>query len=103
MGKLSSLRCHLHFVSAAKESLGNIPREVEKTKLKDDLCGGPVFNLEFQNNYCSGGKLFSFVEAITLKKYIAGEEFAKGIVQDPKRKRTLKNLLIHLKRLITMF
>lgn len=63
-----------------------------KSELKDDLSGGPDFNIEFLNNYCSGGKLFSFVEAITLKKYVAGEDFKNAKVRDPERKNSIKRL-----------
>ncbi|MCX6262383.1 MAG: 6-bladed beta-propeller [Bacteroidia bacterium] len=63
-----------------------------KIKLKDDLSGGPDFDIEFQDNQCSGGKLFSFVEAITLKKYVAGEDFTNVEMSDPKKKNELKKL-----------
>jgi hypothetical protein len=63
-----------------------------KVKIKDDLSGGPDFNIEFLNNYNSGDKLFSFVEAITLKKYIAGEDFKNAKVRDQKMKDDLKKL-----------
>ncbi len=63
-----------------------------ETGLKDDLTGGPDFNIEFLNNYCSGGKLFSFVEAITLKKYVAGEDFKNVHVSDPEKKNEIKKL-----------
>ena len=56
-----------------------------KSELKDDLSGGPDFNIEFLNNYCSGGKLFSFVEAITFKKYVAEEDFRNAQVSDSKK------------------
>jgi len=63
-----------------------------ESKLKDDISGGPDFNLEFINNYYSGGKLFSFVEAITLKKYVASEDFKDAQVSDPKKKNDLEKL-----------
>jgi hypothetical protein len=62
-------------------------------KLEDDLIGGPDFNIGFINKYyCSSGKLFSFVEAITLKKYVASEDFRNAQVSDPKKKKELQNL-----------
>jgi len=67
-----------------------------KTKIKDDLSGGPDFNIEFLNNYCSGGKLFSFVEAIALKKYIEGNDFKNSDVSDSK-KGELKKMADSLK------
>ena len=68
-----------------------------KSRLKDDLSGGPDFNIEFLNHYCSGGRLFSFVEAITLKNYVASEDFKDAMVRDPKRKDELKRLADSLK------
>ncbi len=68
-----------------------------ESKLNDDLSGGPDFNIEFLNNYCSGGKLYSFVEAITLKKYVAGKDFKNAEVSDPKKKNELKNLANSIK------
>lgn len=64
-----------------------------KIALPDDLSGGPDFNIEYINkNYCSGGKLFSFVEAITLKNYVAGEDFKNAPASNPKKKNELKKL-----------
>jgi hypothetical protein len=75
-------------------TIAGIPRNEEKTKLKDDLSGGPDFNIEIDrwDKYCSGGKLFSLVEAITLKKYVASEEFKNAQVIEPQKKNELKNL-----------
>lgn len=64
-----------------------------ESELKDDLSGGPNFNIEFLKYYCSGGKLFSFVEAITLKKYIDSEEYRNAKVRDPNKKEELKKLV----------
>ena len=63
-----------------------------ESELKDDLSGGPDFNIEFLHNFCSGDRLFSFVEAIALKKYVAGEDFKNAQVSDPKKKNELKKL-----------
>jgi hypothetical protein len=69
-----------------------------KISLPDDLSGGPDFNIEYVNkSYCSGGNLFSFVEAITIKKYVAAEEFEKAKVKDPKKKEAMKKLADSLK------
>lgn len=62
------------------------------SKLEDDLSGGPDFNIEFLNNYCSGNKLFSFVDAITLKKYVESDEFTNAKVKYTKKKEELKKL-----------
>lgn len=66
--------------------------EDRKIKLKDDFCGGPDFNIDYLENRCSNDRLFSFVEAITLKKYIDSEDFKNANVRDPKKKSELKSL-----------
>jgi hypothetical protein len=66
--------------------------ESRKSQLMDDLIGGPDFNIDYLNFYCSEGKLFSFVEAITLKKYVGSEDFKNVRVSDPKKKNDLKKL-----------
>jgi len=64
-----------------------------KIELPDDLSGGLDFNIEYVNKYySSGGKLFSFVEAITLKKYVAGENFKNAQASNPNKKNELKKL-----------
>ena len=70
--------------------------ESSNSKLKDDLSGGPDFNIHFNNFYCSGGKLFSMVEALTLKKYVAGEDFKNAKLSESK-KEGLKKLADSLK------
>ena len=67
-----------------------------KMKLKDDLSGGPAFTIEFLSHYCSGGKIFSFVEALTLKKYVASEDFKNAKVSGSK-KGELKKIADSLK------
>ncbi|MCX6262829.1 MAG: 6-bladed beta-propeller [Bacteroidia bacterium] len=76
------------------ETIANIPGEFEKIKFKDDLSGGPDFNqdIRYLNSHFSGGKLFSLVDAIILKNYVASEDFRNARVQDPKNKNELKNL-----------
>lgn len=41
---------------------------------------------------CSGGMLFSFVEALTLKQYVNSEEFRNAKVSYPDKKEELKKL-----------
>ncbi len=74
------------------ETIAGIERQSEKTKLKDDLGGGPDFNVEFMRFYCSGDKLFSFINAMTVKKYVAGENFKDAQVRGPKKKEELIKL-----------
>jgi hypothetical protein len=61
--------------------------------LKDDIAGGPDFDLE----YCREGKIYSWTGARDLKKYIESEDFANAIVQNPKRKDDLRKLANSLK------
>jgi len=81
------------------ETIANSPRDVDKIKLKDDLSGGPDFSqdIRYLNTHCSGGKMFSWVDAITLKNYVAGEDFKNARVSNPKKKNELKNLADSLK------
>jgi len=67
-----------------------------KMKLKDDLSGGLDFNIKFLNQYCSGDKLYSFVEAITLKKYVTSEDF-KNLPVSNSKKGELKKIADSLK------
>jgi hypothetical protein len=69
-----------------------------KISLPDDLSGGPDFNIEYVNkSFCSGGNLFSFVEAITLKRYVESDAFKNAHTSDPKKKKDLKKLADSLK------
>lgn len=81
-------------IGIISETIANIPRETYKIKLNDDLFDGPDFmqNIMDLNTHCSGGKLFSLVEAITLKKHVAGEDFKNARVSDPKKKEKLKKI-----------
>jgi hypothetical protein len=76
------------------ETIFDNPVKIPMNKLKDDLSGGPDFTvrIDWWDRLCSGGKLFSFVDAITLKKYVAGEDFKNAKVMDPKKKEELKKL-----------
>jgi len=68
-----------------------------RIRLKDDLSGGPDLKIGFQDNLCSGGRLFSYIDALTLKKYISGDDFKNAKVSDPKKKEELKKLADSLK------
>jgi len=61
--------------------------------LTDDINGGPVFDLDFY----SENVIYSYVDALTLKTYVASEEFTKAKVSDPKKKEALKKLADSLK------
>lgn len=75
-------------------TIANIPRNEDRVKFKDDLNGGPDFNqdIRFLNSHCSGGKMFSLVDAITLKNYVLSEDFKNAKIRNPKKKIELKNL-----------
>jgi len=67
-------------------------REDRTIKLKDDFSGGPDFNIDYSQNRCSNGRLFSFVDVITLKKYVDSDNFKDVKVMNPKKKSELKKL-----------
>jgi len=66
--------------------------EDRKIKLRDDLGGGPDFTIEYNENRCSNGRLFSYAESLALKKYIDSEVFKEAKVRDPNKKSDLKRL-----------
>lgn len=59
-----------------------------KKSLNDDLYGGPAFDPEF----FSENLVYSSVDALTLKTFVAGDEFKNSKTQDPKKKEQLKKL-----------
>ena len=67
--------------------------ETENGYLKDDIAGGLDFDLE----YCSEGKIYSWTAASDLKKYIESEEFTKAKVLSPTKKDDLRKLANSLK------
>ena len=81
------------------ETIINNPVETYMNILKDDLFGGPDFNIriDFWGRYCSGGKIFSFIEAIKLKKYVASDEFQNSTPKYPEKKKELEKLAASLK------
>lgn len=64
----------------------------QNSALADDLGGGPDFKIDYFNFYCSGDRLFSFVDAHALKKYVASEGFMNAKMKDPKKKEWIKEL-----------
>lgn len=73
-------------------TIANIPRPVDKIKFKDDLKGGPDFTQDVRrlNAHCSAGKMFSMVDAITLKNYVTGEDFKNARITDSKKEQLKK-------------
>jgi hypothetical protein len=61
--------------------------------LKDDISGG--INVEPKLSY--GNKLYSWVEAITLKNFVSSEKFKNSVVKDPEKKKALETLANSLK------
>ena len=61
---------------------------LDKEFLEDDISGG----VNFEPKSCSEGLLFSWVDALTLKKHIEGEIFINSIVKYPEKKEALKEL-----------
>ena len=76
------------------ETIFGNPVKTPMNKLNDDLIGGPGFTvrIDLWDINCSSGKLFSFVDAITFKKYVESEDFANVKVKYPKKKDELKKL-----------
>lgn len=73
------------------ENIANVSVEIPKNKIKDDLAGGPDFTIRKDLWDCSESKLFSFIDAITLKKYVESQDFKNARVNDSK-KTELKKL-----------
>lgn len=71
--------------------------EDRTVKLKDDLSGGPDFKIEYQESRCSNGRLFSYAEAMALKKFVDSEDFKNAKVRDPGKRSELKRLADSLK------
>jgi len=61
--------------------------------LKDDIAGGPNFNPMF----CSGGKIYSWISANELKKYVESEVLTEAQVQNIQKKEDLKKPASFLK------
>jgi hypothetical protein len=59
-----------------------------KKSLSDDINGGPAFDPEF----CSENIVYTSIDALALKAYVAGDEFKMSKVKDPKKKNELKKL-----------
>lgn len=75
----------------------DLQSQLQKQGLKDDLSGGPDVKIEFRNNYISDGKIFSTVETMTLKKYVAGADFKNAKVRYTEKKKALEKLVASLK------
>lgn len=56
--------------------------------LKDDLSGGPNLDIDFVRN----GKIYSLVDAFTLKNYVSSREFFETKAKNPREKEKLKIL-----------
>lgn len=65
----------------------------DKIFLRDDLGGG----LNFEPKYCNNGIFYSWVEPISLKKFLAGDIFKNAIVINPEKKKELEKLSENLK------
>ena len=91
--KRTNIKYKLDIVTIIETILDN-QVEIHINYLKDDLSGGPDFNMGINSwsRYCSVGKLFSFVEALTLKQYVNSEDFRNAKVSYPEKKEELKRL-----------
>jgi hypothetical protein len=61
--------------------------------LKDNIGGGPDLFPEF----CSEGKIFSWITVGDLKKHVKSQDFAKVHVENPKKQKDLEKLVLSLK------
>lgn len=61
--------------------------------LKDDIAGGPDFDPE----YCSEGKMYSWISVRELKHYIESEAFANAQVQNTPKQDDFKKLVLSVK------
>jgi hypothetical protein len=59
-----------------------------KQFLKDDITGGP----NFEPKCCISGKFYSWVDALSFKKYISSDTFKKSTVKNPEKKKSLEKL-----------
>jgi hypothetical protein len=56
--------------------------------LKDDIIGGA----DFEPKFCCDGKLYSWIDALTLKEYFSSDSFKNSVVKNPEKKKTLGKL-----------
>lgn len=63
---------------------------VPKDGLIDDISGGPYIDLRYP--CCSEGKLYTSIEAIKLKEYVAGTAFKNASVSNPDKMEYLKEI-----------
>lgn len=59
-----------------------------KNFLKDDISGG----VNFEPKFCCNGKLYSWIDVLSFKKYISSTDFKNIIVLKPEKKKELKKL-----------
>jgi hypothetical protein len=67
--------------------------KTETKWVKDDITGG----VDFEPKFCSEGILYTWVDALALKKHIESNAFMKAVVKDPDKKENLKKLASSLK------
>jgi len=64
-------------------------KSLKDTKwLADDLTGG----VNIEPKFCIDGILYSWVDALTLKKYVASDAFKTSVVKFPEKKKAIQNL-----------
>ena len=61
--------------------------------VKDDITGG----VDFEPKFCYNGVLYSWVNALALKKHIESSVFMNAVVKNPEKKESLKKLASSLK------
>ncbi len=88
----------LNIKNISERTITNTNVEIPKNILKDDLSGGPAFIIDLNSwdKLCHNEKIFSLVEAITIKNHVASEDFKNARVSES-RKAELKKLADSLK------
>lgn len=82
-----------HKVFYDKSSGKKLEIDLKEDGLIDDICGGPCFYPE----YCSEGKLYSWISARELKRQLGNDTLSDKQLQNPARKAELIRLTSSLK------
>ena len=89
---LYSYKLSFHFEIYDKLSNKKFSASADKF-LEDDISGG----VDFEPRTCFDGKLYSWIDAFTLKTYISGDTFKKSAAKNSERKKALEKLAESLK------
>jgi hypothetical protein len=90
--KMTKIKHGLNIKYFSEKTIINTNVEIPKNILKDDLSGGPDFTMDLNSwdRLCHNGKMFSLVEAITLKNHVASEDFKNARVNESQKAKIKK-------------